>query len=114
MSLEITVRQSGHVTILDLRGKVLLGPPNDEFNGKLLEVIENKGPHILLNLANTTQIDSSGLGTVVRTFVTLERRGGSLKLLRPSGAVRIVLEALKLRTAIPTFEDEALALASFH
>jgi hypothetical protein len=41
------------------------------------------------------------------------REGGSLKLLRPSDRVREVLTVMRILNSIPTFEDEAAALASF-
>jgi hypothetical protein len=49
----------------------------------------------------------------VRTFVTLERNQGTLKLLGPVGRVKEVLAVTRLLAAIPTFEVEAAALASF-
>jgi len=66
-----------------------------------------------VNLGGVTKIDSSGISTVVRSFVELEHSGGSLKLLLPAGRVRQVLSTARLLAAIPTFEDEATALASF-
>jgi len=68
---------------------------------------------LLVNLAGTTQIDSSGISTIVRTFVTMERAGGNLRLLGPSGRVREVLEVTRLLSSIPTYDDEAKAVASF-
>jgi len=67
----------------------------------------------LLNLAGVPQVDSSSLSTIVLTFVSLGHQGGSLKLLRPRGSVRTVLETLHLLDVIPSFEDEAEAVASF-
>ncbi len=49
----------------------------------------------------------------MRAFFTLRRTGGSLKLLRPRGRVKAVLEVMRLVESIPTFEDETQALASF-
>jgi anti-anti-sigma factor len=68
---------------------------------------------LLLNLADLTQVDSSGISAIVGTFVTLKRQAASLKLLRPRGQVRSVLHVVRLLDIIPTFEDEAEALASF-
>ena len=68
---------------------------------------------LLLNLADVTQLDNSGISAITGTYVSLSRQGGSLKLLRPCGRVRAVLWVIRLLDIISTFEDEAQALASF-
>lgn len=113
MALEITLREQGDVTILDLNGRATIGLGNDLLNAKLRQVVDSGAKKLLINLAGMTQIDSSGISSVVRTFVTMERSNGSLKLLSPLGRVKEVLAVTRLLAAIPTFEDEAKALASF-
>jgi anti-anti-sigma factor len=68
---------------------------------------------LLLNLVNLTQVDSSGISVIVGTYVSLQRQGGDLKLLCPCGRVLEVLTVFHLLNTIPTFEDEAQAMASF-
>ena len=82
-------------------------------SGKLRQLIEAGARKLLINLAGVIQIDSSGISSLVRAFVTLNLGGGSLKLAKPRGRVREVLEVTRLLGAIPTFEDEAKALESF-
>jgi anti-anti-sigma factor len=77
------------------------------------QLIDDGTDKILVNLADVTQLYSSGIGTIVRTFISLKHRGASLKLLRPRGNVRLVLETLHLLDAIPSTEDEAQGVASF-
>lgn len=113
MGLQIEVRKTGDVTILDLQGRATIGLSNDLLNSKLRQIVEGGSRRVLLNLSGTVQVDSSSISTIVRTFVTLQRAGGALKLLGPSGRVREVLEVTRLLGSIPTFFDEAQALASF-
>ncbi len=113
VSLHISQRKSGDVTIIDLHGRATIGRGNDTLVAELRQTLEAGARKLLVNLANTSQVDSSGISTIVRAFVTLQRKGGSLKLLNPNGRVREVLEVTRLLNAIPTFEDEAKALASF-
>jgi anti-anti-sigma factor len=68
---------------------------------------------LLLNLVNLVQVDSSGIGVIVSTFVSLRRHDGELKLLCPCGRVLEVLTVFRLLNTIPSFEDEGEALASF-
>jgi len=68
---------------------------------------------LLLNLANLSQIDSSGVSIIVEMCVSLKRTGGALKLLSPRGRVRDVLRVFRILEVIPNFENEIEALESF-
>jgi stage II sporulation protein AA (anti-sigma F factor antagonist) len=74
---------------------------------------DNGANNLLLNVEKLTQVDSSSIGVVVRAYVALRRKGGSLKLLRPRDRVKMVLNVFHLLETIPNFEDESQALASF-
>lgn len=113
MSIEITTRVVGDISILDLKGRATLGKDTDKLNDALRELVVGGARKVLVNLAGLTQMDSSGIATIVRTFVSLGVAGGMMKLLAPSGRVRDVLEVTHLLKAIPHFENEAQALASF-
>lgn len=105
MSLQVSIRRSADVTIVDLRGRATIGHDPDSLSSQLQSLIGDGKRKMLLNLA--------GLGTIVRAFVSVRRQVGSLKFLRPLGGVRMVLETLHLLEAIPCYEDEAQAMASF-
>jgi anti-sigma B factor antagonist len=113
MGLQISSRKSGDTTVIDVRGRITIGRPNDVLSAELRKLAEAGPCDILVNLAGVTQVDSSGISTIVRSFVTLERRGGRLKLVNAMGHVREVLELTRLIRSIPTFDNEAAALASF-
>ena len=113
MGLQVSIRQSADVTILDLQGRATIGRGNDLLSSHLQKLIGNGTHKVLLNLAGVPQVDSSSLSTIVRAFVSLGRQGGRLKLLCPRSSVRMVLETLHLLDVIPSFEDEAEAVASF-
>jgi len=113
MGLQITSRKSGDITILDLCGRVTIGSSNDTLSAELRKLAEAAPCKVLVNLSSVTQVDSSGISTIVRSFVTLERRGGQLKMLKPEGHVREVFELTRLIRSIPTYDNETLALASF-
>lgn len=113
MGLQIAIRQSGDVTILDIQGRATIGRGNDLLSSHLRKLIDEGERKLLLNLAGTTQVDSSSISTIVRAFVSLRNQGGSLKLLSPCGRVRMALEVLHLLDAIPSSQDETQAVASF-
>jgi anti-sigma B factor antagonist len=114
VDLQISTRESGDVTILDLRGRSTIDRGESELlSNQLKKLVGNGVRKLLLNLADLTQVDSSGVSVIVRTYVSLKRQSGDLKLLCPSGRVLEVLTVLHLIDTIPSFEDEAEALASF-
>jgi anti-sigma B factor antagonist len=84
------------------------------WTGQLQQLIEVGTSKLLINLTDVTQLDSSSIGSIVRAFVSLKRRGANLKLLRPHGNVRLVLQTAHLLDVIPSIEDETQAIASFH
>jgi len=113
MGLQLFVRHAADVTIVDLAGIATIGPANDSLDSQLRQLIDGGTNKILVNLADVTQLDSSGIGTIVRAFISLKHRGASLKLLRPRGNVKLVLETVHLLDVIPSIEDEAQAIAGF-
>ena len=114
MGLQISIRESGDVTILDLRGRSTINGGESELLGSRLQELVARGARkLLLNLANLSQVDSTGVSIIAKTYVTLKGQGGDLGLLRPSGRVREVFAVLHLLEIIPSFEDETQALDSF-
>ena len=114
MGLAISIREIDDVTVLDLRGRSTIDDGSSELlSSQLRKLVANGVRKLLLNLVNLTQVDSSGISIVVGTYVSLKRQGGDLKLLCPYGRVLEVLTVFHLLNTIPTFEDEAQALASF-
>ncbi|HKW31533.1 MAG TPA: STAS domain-containing protein [Candidatus Acidoferrum sp.] len=113
MGLQISIRESNDVTILDLHGRAIIGVDSDLLRVHLKKLVAKGVRKLLLNLEDITQLDSSGISAVVGAYVSLSRQGGSLKLVCPSGRVQDVLRVIHLADFIPTFEDETQALNSF-
>ena len=113
MDLQIAIRESGDVVILDLRGRSTIGCGGELLSSNLQKLVADGKRKLLLNLTDLTQIDSSGLGIIVGSYVSLRKKGGDLKLLCPRRRVLQVLGVLRLLNLIPSFEDETQALATF-
>jgi len=111
--MQIEERVAGEVTILDLQGKLTLGDGDELLRDKVNSLIQQDRKKIVLNLENVPYIDSAGLGEVVRTYTTVSRQGGSLKLLHLTKRIQDLLSITKLLTVFETYETEAEALASF-
>jgi anti-sigma B factor antagonist len=113
MALELAHRVSGDVTIVDLRGRCTLGDETEDLGRELKKLIDGGCRKLLLNLTELSQIDSTGVSTIVASYVTLRRLKGEVKLLHPTGRVQTVLEITHMLQVIPNFEEEAAAVASF-
>jgi anti-sigma B factor antagonist len=111
--MTITERKSGDVTSLDVEGKILLGEGDVQLKRKIDELIERKEIKLLLNLANVPYMDSGGLGEIVRSYTTVKRAGGELKLLNATKRISDLLTITKLITVFEIYEEEGEAVKSF-
>ena len=109
----IEERVVGDVTILDLKGKMTLGEGDELLKDKINSLIHQGQKKLLLNLESVPYIDSAGLGEIVRTYTTVSRQGGNLKLVNLTKRITDLLSITKLLTVFETFESEADALKSF-
>jgi len=113
VSVKLTSRQVGDVTVLDASGRITLGEGASAFRDKLRELASNGHKKILLNLGDVSYIDSSGIGELVSGFTTVTNLGGQLKLVGLSKRVKDLLQITKLYTVFEVFDDEAEAVRSF-
>ena len=111
--LNISERQAGDVTVLDLGGKITIGEGSVSLRSAIRRLIEEGKKKILLNLAQVGYVDSSGIGELVSSFTTINREGGQLKLLNLTQKIQDLLTITKLLTVFDTYDDEATALNSF-
>jgi len=111
--MQIEERQVGEVMILDLKGKITLGEGDEILKDKINSLILQNQKRILLNLADVPYIDSAGLGEIVRTYTTVSRQGGQLKLVNLTKRITDLLMITKLLTVFETFDTEQGALKSF-
>lgn len=112
-SLIISERRVNGVMILDLVGDIRLGQENADLHNTIRKVVENGEKNILLNLAQVSKIDSSGLGELVAAWTTLRKNDGEAKLLNLTQTVEHLMTLTKLLTVFDTYENEADAVASF-
>ena len=101
------------VTVLDLKGKMTLGEGDELLKDKINSLIQQDRKRLLLNLEGVPYIDSAGLGEIVRTYTTVSRQGGSLKLLSLTKRITDLLAITKLLTVFETYDNEADAVRSF-
>lgn len=113
MSLKIGVREVGHVSVVDLSGRITIGEGDQLLREKVIELLEAGRMNILLNLSKVTYMDSAGIGELVACYKRAREKGGAVKLLQPIGKVQDLLALTKLEQVFDNFEDEKTALVSF-
>ncbi|CAN5764327.1 STAS domain-containing protein [soil metagenome] len=111
--LNISERQAGDITILDLSGKITIGEGSVALRGTIRRLLGEGRNKILLNLGSVGYIDSSGIGELVSSFTAVNKENGQLKLLNLTQKIQDLLAITKLLTVFDVFEDEGEALGSY-
>jgi anti-sigma B factor antagonist len=111
--MKIMTRTIGDVRILDCSGKITLGEGTMVVRNKVRDLVQSGVKKIVLNLADVSYIDSSGIGELVSTYTTVTTSGGQLKLLNLTKKFNELLAVTKLLTVFQVFDNEQAALASF-
>jgi anti-sigma B factor antagonist len=111
--MQIEQRTVGDVLVLDVKGRITLGEGDELLKDKVNSLLNQGQKKIVLNLAEVPYIDSAGLGEIVRTYTTVSRQGGSLKLLNLTKRITDLLAITKLLTVFETYDSENDAVQSF-
>jgi len=111
--MQIDERAVGDVMILDLKGKMTLGEGDELLREKVSSLVSQGQKKLILNLDGVPYIDSAGLGEIVRTYTTVSRQGGKLKLLNLTKRIEDLLSITKLLTVFEVYEDESEAVQSY-
>lgn len=113
INLYINERRVGDVTVLDLKGRLRVGGNTVALHKSIRCLILEKKILILLNLAGVTYIDSCGLGELVASQVSVENKGGEIKLVGLTETLRELLRVTRLLTVFDTYDNEADAIQNF-
>ena len=113
VNLYIHERREGDVAVLDLKGRIRISGGTLALHRSIRCLVEEGKTKILLNLAGVTHIDSTGLGELISSYVTLSNKGGQIKLVRLTERLQDIMTITKLLTVFDVYDNEADALASF-
>ena len=111
--MKITNREVDQVVILDMTGRIVLGDELETLRSAVQSLLTQGKKKIILNLAEVSYIDSSGVGELVRSFTSVRNQGGELKLLNLTQKVHDILHVTKLYTVFDIRDDEFKAVKSF-
>jgi anti-anti-sigma factor len=100
------------VFIVKCAGQIVIGPETKALEGSL-EMAKREFQHIVMDLAQVARLDSTGLGLLVRTVVSLRKGGGDLRIADPPAFLTELLKMTRLISFLPTCATEEEAIASF-
>jgi anti-anti-sigma factor len=110
--VDVTVRKIGNINILDLKGPLRIGEAEQKFKEQIKTLVDSGEKNFAINLAGVPMLDSSGIGTFVRTHKMLKEIGGKFTLYAPTKMVRQTLKMVGLERFFGLYENEASALES--
>ena len=113
VNLYIHERREGDVAVLDLKGRIRISGGTLALHRSIRLLVQEGKTKILLNLAGVTHIDSTGLGELISSYVTLSNKGGQIKLTHLTERLRDIMTITKLLTVFDVYDNEPDALASF-
>jgi anti-sigma B factor antagonist len=108
--VNISIRKAGPATILDLEGPLKLGDAEEAYRHQFQQLVDSGTTSFAVNLAGVTELDSSGIGALVRSFTAVKRAGGKCTFYSPSKRVMMLLKMVRLDSVLDLAEDEATAL----
>jgi anti-anti-sigma factor len=112
VNFAINIRQAESVSLVEVSGRLTF------FESKALReaiqgLLKQGNKNILLNLTSLDYLDSSGIGELVRNYLTVVQKGGAMKVVGLAPKVEEILKVTQLYQVFPEFPDEASALQSF-
>jgi anti-sigma B factor antagonist len=111
--LDINVRKRGQVHVVQLRGTLRMGPAVDGLRQVLEENMGSGDTRFVLNLAEISMIDSTGIGLLVRFLASVKQRGGNIKLVQPSKFAVQTLRLVGVLNLFEVFASDDAAVESF-
>lgn len=109
--VKLSLRKAGRATILDFEGALKLGDGVEAVREQVQQLLDSGEARVAFNLAKLTDLDSSGIGVLMRSFASLNRAGGKCTFYAVSGRVKMLLKMVRLDTVLEIAEDEGAALA---
>ena len=113
MNLHIEEREREGIVILDLKGPLTFGQGDLELRDRLPALRQSGKVNLIVNLRHVTDIDSTGLGTLVFGLAKLRQAGGRLALLNVNRTHLKLFVLTRLALAFEFFADEQDAVDSF-
>ncbi len=114
--MRISNKREGKIMLLNVQGRVVGDASLElrrEINGWLAEIPEEEIPYVVLNLSKVSMMDSSGLGVLISSYTSVQKRKGRLVLACLGKGLQNLIAITKLTRVFDIYESEEEAIASF-
>jgi anti-anti-sigma factor len=111
MAFEAQVRNGVGLTVLDMHGEVD-GAADDTLNGAYAEVIGSNPNRVLLNFADVSYINSTGIALIVGLLAEARRSGRTMLACGLTDHYKEIFEITRIADFVEIFDDEAAAAAT--
>jgi anti-sigma B factor antagonist len=111
--MSLDVRTSGDVTIITPKGMLLGGKETDELQSKIKELVEAGNKKLLINLGQTTFLNSVSLGVLIGAHSSYAKRGAEMKLCQVDKKIQNIFVVTKLSLVFDVYESCEEATKSF-
>ena len=111
--MQIEVLHYGQLKALRLKGLFRGNEANNGFRKQTEELLQAGSIWLVVDLSSVSAIDSTGIGNLVYLLSTCKRRGGMVKLVRPSDSTGNALQLTGLLSLFEVFDSIPRAVASF-
>jgi len=112
VTFSVNVRQTEGIALVELTGRFTSFEAK-AFREMIHGLVKQGQTNIVLNLSALDYLDSSGIGELVRNYMTVVKKGGAMKVVGLAPKVEEILKVTQLYQVFPEFPDEASALESF-
>lgn len=112
LNFSVSIRQQAKVSLLDVKGR-LTSFEAQAFRDAIHGLLNKGHKNIVLNLTGLEYLDSSGVGELVRNYLSVVKKGGAMKVVGLAPRVEQILRVTQLYQVFPEFPDEESALGSF-
>lgn len=110
--MDMHSRHVDGVAVVDLIGRLTSSDEAGILSERVSRLMAEGHSRVVLNLAQLTYLDSSGLGEMVACYSRVRKAGGAIRLAQTTDRVQDLLTITRLVTVFESYETEALALAS--
>ena len=112
-NFNIQERRIGNVAVLDMDGQLRTAGSGVALTDTISRLLDEGRDQILLNLSGVASTDANGLGDLLASHNTVNKKGGQIKFLHPTHRVRELMMNTRLLTVFDIYENESAALDSF-